>query len=177
MSRAIHALAEARAAVVAATEKAEAAHGAHSKLLVRKTECEAAASAALADFRAGKITEEVAGVRKASADADANDLAGLIAQGAAHLQGLNQAVSSARASAAQAEQAAKHEENSIALAEMQKIVLANEEAYLASVAELHRLYCAVNGRGPGNGTTWKSHQPTAELRALATSHAVPRLRA
>lgn len=176
MSNAIHALAEARAALVTSTEKAEAAHGAQSKLLVRKSECEANAATALADFRAGKIDEAAASLRKASAEADANDLSVLIAQGAAHLQNLNQAVSSARSLAAQAEQAAKLEENSIALAEMQKIVLAAEENYLASVAELARLWGLCNPKAMGKGSIWNFHNPSDETRRMVASSAVPRLR-
>jgi len=176
MSNAIQHLAECRAALVTATENAEAAHGAQSKLLVRKSECEANAAAALADFRAGKIDEATASLRKASFDADAKDLSALIAQGAAHLQGLNVLVANRKHSANIADQAAKLEENSMALAEMQKLVLAAEENYLASVAELHRLYVSVNGKSLGNGTVWKCHQPTAEHRALVTSNAVPSLR-
>lgn len=96
MSNAIHELAEARAALVKATEKTEQAHCARSALLVRKSEAETKAAAALSDFRAGKIDEATASLRKGAADADAKDLGALIEQGAATLQKLNQDVQRAK---------------------------------------------------------------------------------
>lgn len=171
MSHAIHALAEARAALVTATEKAEAAHGAHSKLLVRKSECEAAAATALADFRAGKIDEATASLRKASADADAQDLAALIAQGGEHLRNLNIAVSSARTRDGDAELAAKKEEWSLSTAVLDKQIAQLEASFLAAHAERARLQKALNPRH--NGSTFGYYQHSQALDQLVRRNIAP----
>jgi hypothetical protein len=172
MSHTIHNLAEAGAALVTATENAEAAHGAQSKLLVRKSECEAAAATALADFRAGKIDEATASLRKASADADASDLAALIAQGAAHLQGLNQAVIAVKARADTAEHAAKKEEWALAAGELDKQIAKLEATFLAAMAERYRLHAQINGNR-GAQSTFNFYQPSVAMQQLITRNAPP----
>ena len=171
MSHAIHALAEARAALVAAIEKAEAANFAHSKLLVRKSEAEAASTAALTDFRAGKITEEVAGIRKASADADARELGTLIEQGAEHLQRLHQDVNSAQARATKAEGAAKREEHELLAIELDKQIANLEASFLAALAERDRIQKALNPRH--NGSTFGYYQHSQALDQLVRRNVAP----
>lgn len=172
MSHAIHALAEARAALVTATEKAEAAHAAQSKLLVRKSECEASAATALADFRAGKIDEATASLRKASADADAKDLAALIAQGAMHLQNLNHSVAAGKAHAAQAEQAARIEELGLAAVALDKQIAKLEATFLAAMAERYRLHMQTNGTR-GSQSTFGFYEPSRAMKELITRNVPP----
>jgi hypothetical protein len=140
--------------------------------LVRKSECEAAAATALNDFRAGKITEEVAGIRKASADADAKDIGALISQGAAHLQNLNQAVSSAKARAAQAEQAAKVEEWGLAAVELDKQIAKLEATFLAAMAERYRLHMQISGIR-GSQSTFNFYQPSRAMSELIARNQPP----
>jgi len=168
----IHALAEARAALITATEKAEAAHGAQSKLLVRKSECEAAGATALTDFRAGKIDEATAALRKASADADAKDLAALIEQGATPLQNLNHSVAAVKARATKAEQDAKVEEWNLAAVELDKQIAKLEATFLAAMAERYRLHMAVNGNRGGQ-STFNFYQPTRSMTELITRNLPP----
>lgn len=171
MSQAAHNLAAARAAVVTATERAEAAHAAQSKLLVRKSECEAASVAALADFRTGKIDEATASLRKASADADATDVSALVAQGAAVLQGLNSAVAQAKASEKQAEHDFKREEWALAASELDKLIAQLEASFLAAHAERSRLHKALNPRH--NGSTFNYYQHSQALDQLVRRNIAP----
>jgi hypothetical protein len=171
MSQAAHNLAAARAALVAATEKAEEAHATHSRLLVRKSECEALSAAALADFRAGKIDESTAALRKASADADAKDLAALIEQGAAHLQNLNSEVAKAKARAAQAESDAKREEHELLAIELDRQIAQLEQAFLTAHAERARVEKALKPRH--NGSTFGYYQHSQALDQLVRHHVAP----
>ncbi|WP_176058136.1 hypothetical protein [Paraburkholderia sp. BCC1876] len=111
---ALIALANARDALVAVTERAEAMHAQQSAILVKISDAQAAAAKALSDFRAGKIDEATAALRKASADADEADLQNLASQGAAALQAVNAEQARARSLAAQAEHNARHEESTLA---------------------------------------------------------------
>ncbi|WP_168794442.1 hypothetical protein [Paraburkholderia aromaticivorans] len=172
MSHAIYALAEARAALVAAVENAESANFAHSKLPVRKSEAEAASAAALTDFRANRITEEVAGIRKASADADAKDLRALIDQGAAHLARLHQDVNSAQARAIHAESEAKREEHQLLAIELDKQIQALEAAFLAAVAERYRVFRALNANRGGQ-STFTFFKPSQALDQLIKQNVPP----
>jgi predicted transglutaminase-like cysteine proteinase len=172
MSHAIQALAEARAAFVAENEKAEAAHGAQSKLLVRKSECEATAATALNDFRAGKIDEATAALRQSVANADAKDLGALIAQGAAHLQALNQAVNAAKAHADTAEHAAKKEEWALAAVELDKQIAKLEATFLAAMSERYRLHIAINGNRGGQ-STFGFYEPSRSMTELITRNLPP----
>lgn len=171
MSNAILALAEARAAIVTATEKAESAHAAQSALLVRKTEAETAAAAALSDFRAGKIDEATASLRKASADADSKDLGALIDQGAAHLLTLNQAVQAANSRLVQAEAAAKREEHELLAIELDKQIKALEAAFIAAHAERWRVAKALDPRQAGSSFCY--YTPSKELDQLIRNHFAP----
>ncbi|MFL9987662.1 hypothetical protein [Paraburkholderia sediminicola] len=171
MSQAAHNLAAARAAVVTATERAEAAHAAQSKLLVRKSECEAASVAALADFRAGKINEATASLRKAAADADTGDVAALVAQGAAVLQGLNSAVSQAKSLEKQAEHDFKREEWTLAASELDKQIAQLEQTFLAAHAERARLHKALNPRH--NGSTFGYYEHSQALDQLVRRNIAP----
>ncbi|CAE6866148.1 hypothetical protein R75465_07970 [Paraburkholderia aspalathi] len=176
VSPALMALAASRTAVVSATTASEEAQASHTKLLTRRSELQATSAEAL---RAARDYGDADGKRALAikiADLDLADLEVTIHASADKLRDLNVALATARANCAQCEQDAKLEENSIALQAMLKIVAANEEGYLASVAELHRLFVLVNGKSMGNGTVWKCHQPTAEHRALVVSNAVPALR-
>ncbi|MFM0088923.1 hypothetical protein PQR46_18610 [Paraburkholderia sediminicola] len=173
MSQAAHNLAAARAAVVTATERAEAAHVTQSKLLVRKSECEAASVAALSDFRAGKIDEATASLRKAAADADAGDVAALVSQGAAALQSLNVEVSHARAREKEAEHDFKREELSIAASELDKKLMQIEETLLECLAERARVQHLVTGKVNDADSLHRYWKPTKELAGAVTQSIVP----
>ncbi|MGF6994655.1 hypothetical protein [Paraburkholderia sp. GAS32] len=172
MSQAAQILAAARANLVTATERAEAAHAAQSKLLVRKSECEAAAATALADFRAGKIDEATASLRKASADADAKDIAGLIDQGAAHLATLNRDVIARKGDAAQAENEFKREEWTIETAVLDRQIAQLEATFLAAMAERYRLHMQING-SRGSQSTFGFYEPSRAMKELITRNVPP----
>ncbi|MFX1716753.1 hypothetical protein [Paraburkholderia sp. A1RO-5L] len=173
MSATIQTLAEARAAFVAATERSEQAHAAQSQLLVRKSEAEAAAATALSEFRAGRIAEEVAGLRKAAAEADAKDLVALIEQGAAALLKINQAVHAAKTRADEAERAAKREEHSLAAAELDKSLKQIEETFLACLAERARVQHLLTGKPSHLQSLFQYWQPTKELTEAVGSFIAP----
>lgn len=173
VSPALMALAASRAAVVSATTACEEAQASHTKRLTRRAELQATSAEALRAARDSGDADGKHALAIKIADLDLADLEATIQASAGKLCDLNVALATARADCAQRQQAATLEENAMGLAEMQKHVIAVEENYLASVAELHRLFVLVNGKSMGNGTVWKCHQPTAEHRALVVSNAVP----
>jgi hypothetical protein len=170
---ALLALAAAREALVVATEKAEAAHSAQSKLLVRKSEAEAVAAGALADFRSGKIDEATASLRRASAEADAQDLAALIEQGSATLQRLNVDAAGAAATCREAEGAAKTEEFDIALTQLKLQAMQAELALVATLAELGRVNRLRNPVGQSSLSLFNVWSATPALKEAVNRHIVP----
>jgi hypothetical protein len=175
MSNSIFVLAAARADLVTATEKAEAAHAAQTKLLTRKAESEAAAAAVFSDYRAGKITEEVAALRKAGHEADAADLAVLIEQGAAALAAVNAEQARAQSLAAQAETAARNEELALVAKELDTQIQKLEQTFLAAIAERGRIYAAQNPRATSAiGSTFNFYKASQALDALVRQNAIPR---
>lgn len=176
MSASIQALAEARTTYVAATERSEQAHAAQSQLLVRKSEAEAAAAQALSDFRAGKITEEVAGLRKASAEADAKDLAALIEQGAAALLKINQVLQVAKRTANDAEREAKREEFQLAANSLDEQLKQIEETFLACLAERARVQLMLTGVKSHAQSLFQYWQPSLELQNAVGVFLAPALR-
>lgn len=174
MSYAIQVLAQARADLVAASEAADAAHAAQTKLLTRKAEAEAAAAAALSDFRANKIDQATAALLKASNDADAADLAVLIDKGAAVLLGINSELERVRAKAAQAETAARNEELALVAKEIDTQIQTLEKTFLAAIRERGRIYAAQNPRGSGNiGSSFNFYKPSQALEQLVRQNLTP----
>jgi hypothetical protein len=137
---AIQALAAARNRLAEHAERSQSAHAAHSQLLIRKSEAEAAAASALADHKAGKITEEVAALRKASAEADANDLKALIDQGAAVLVQLNADLAAAQAAERKAESAARKEEDEATASTLTSHIDNLKKLHAEAVDERHQFY-------------------------------------
>jgi hypothetical protein len=137
---AIQALAASRNRLAECAERSESAHAAHSQLLIRKSEAEAAAASALTDHKAGKISEEVAALRKASAEADANDIKELIDQGAAVLVQLNAALAVAQAAERAAESAARIEEDEAAASMLSSHIDNLKKLHTEAVDERHQLY-------------------------------------
>lgn len=137
---ALHILAQARATLTDAVEKVEAAHAAQSTLLVRRTEAHAAADAALTDHKTGKITEEVAALRRASSLHDVADLDALIAAAVPVLATLNAAVTHAQTQATKAEVEARKEENEITANELTSHVNNLQAALTEAINERHQ-YC------------------------------------
>jgi len=133
-------LAHVRVNLTATAERAEQAHAAQSKLLVRKSEAESLAAAAFSDFRAGKISEEVAALRKASAEADANDLKELIDQGAAVLVQLNADLAAAQAVERKAESAARSEEDAATASTLTSHIDNLKKLHTEAVDERHQFY-------------------------------------
>jgi hypothetical protein len=139
-TQALNNLAHARANLTAATERAEQAHAAHSNLLVRRSEAESLAAAAFSDFRAGKISEEVAALRKASAEADASDLKELIDQGAEALVQLNADLAAAQAVERKAESAARSEEDAATASTLTSHIDNLKKLHAEAVYERHQFY-------------------------------------
>jgi hypothetical protein len=173
----ISALAASRANVVLATTASESQQASHTKLLTRKAELQADAAETFRAARADGDADGKLAMKAKIIDADLADLEVVINASSEKMREATSNLAAANQQCQRCQLDATREENAIALATMKQIVLANEEAYVASVAELHRLHVAVNGRSLGNGTTWACHQPTQEHRELVSSHAVPRLRA
>ncbi|MCX4137906.1 hypothetical protein M0D68_06905 [Paraburkholderia sp. SEWSISQ10-3 4] len=139
-TQALNNLAHARANLTATAERAEQAHAAQSKLLVRRSEAESLAAAAFSDFRAGKISEEVAALRKASAEADANDLKALIDQGAAALVQLNANLAAAQAAERKAESVARREEDEATASTLTSHIDNLKKLHAEAVDERHQFY-------------------------------------
>ncbi|MFL9998269.1 hypothetical protein PQR34_43820 [Paraburkholderia sediminicola] len=140
MTTAIHALAEARAALVTATEKAEVAHAANNALLVRLTEACAKSSEAVRDARDGKIDEATAALRMSIADQDAKDIQVLLDKSPPVLASLDAAVLRAQAQAAKAEFDARKEENELTAIELTNHVDNLHAALTEAIQERHQ-YC------------------------------------
>jgi hypothetical protein len=166
---ALQRLAAARAAFAEAGERSQATHQQHSALLVRLSEAQTAT--ALSDFRAGKITEEVAALRKASSDRDVIDLNALIEQGGHLLAAVDAALTQAQTRAAEAEAGARKEELLIAAAALEKQIKELEATFLSAIAERDRVQRALNPRH--NGSTFGYYQPTLEMQELVKSNTAP----
>jgi len=139
-TQALNNLAHARANLTATAERAEQAHAAQSKLLVRRSEAESLAAAAFNDFRTGKISEEVAALRKASAEADVNDLKALIDQGAAVLVQLNADLAAAQAVERKAESAARSEEDAATASTLTSHIDNLKKLHTEAVDERHQFF-------------------------------------
>jgi hypothetical protein len=168
---ALQRLAAARAAFAEAGERSQATHQQHSALLVRLSEAQTASATALSDFRAGKITEEVAALRKASSDRDVIDLNALIEQGGHLLAAVDAALTQAQTRAAEAEAGARKEELLIAAAALEKQIKELEATFLSAIAERDRVQRALNPRH--NGSTFGYYQPTLEMQELVKSNTAP----
>jgi hypothetical protein len=165
-------LAAARAEFAAAGENAQAAHQAHSALLVRLTEAQTRSAAALSDFRANKIDESVAGIRKAAADADAADLQSLIDQSAPVLASLDQALTDAQTRATQAETGARKEEHQIAAKDLDVRIAELEKTFLAAIGARYQVHLALNGNRGGQ-STFAFYNPSKAMQELITRSAPP----
>jgi hypothetical protein len=175
MSHAIFALAAARAALVAAAEKADSAHKAQSQLLVRKADAEAASAAALTDFRAGKIDQATAALLKSAADADVVDLQALIDGSAPVLASINDELAQAQSKAAHAEKASRDEELALVAKELDAQIQALEAAFLAAVRERGRVYAQQNPRSSGAiGSSFNFYKASQALDSLVRLNAIPK---
>ncbi|MFM0451684.1 hypothetical protein PQR21_14955 [Paraburkholderia nemoris] len=140
MTTAIHALAEARAAFVNATEKAEVAHAANNALLVRLTEACAKSTEAVRDACDGKIDEAMAALRMSIADQDAKDIQALLDKSMPVLASLDAAVLRAQAQAAKAEVDARKEENELTAIELTNHVDKLHALLTEAISERHQYY-------------------------------------
>jgi hypothetical protein len=165
-------LAAARADFAAAGEKAQAAHAAHSALLVRLTEAQTRSAAALTEYRAGKIDEATASLRKASADADAQDLQTLIDGSAPVLASLDQALTDAQSRATQAEAGARKEEHQIAAKALDAQIAELEKTFLAAIGARYQLHIAMNSNRGGQ-STFTFFRASQALDALVRQNAPP----
>ncbi|MGF6771966.1 cob(I)alamin adenosyltransferase [Paraburkholderia sp. GAS199] len=170
---AVHKLATARAALVSASERAEAAHDAHSKLLVRKSECDSKASEAIRDAHDGKIDEATAALRMSIASHDSKDIQALLDQSAPVLSGLNQEVAHAQAVCAEAEKAMKREEWQMAANDLDRSLKEIEETFLAALAERAHLAYLLTGKVSAASSMFSYWQPTAELSQSVTRFIAP----
>lgn len=173
---ALIALAAARDALVKATTESEAEHAEQTKRLAKAAELRAAAADALRAARANGDPDGKHAMAAKIAEADIADLGVVIETSAEKLTALGQVYRNAQAAAMKAEQEAKSEEHAIAYREMQKHVAALQESFVASVAELHRLWLLNNPKARQRQSTWACFTPTDELRALITGNEPPRHR-
>lgn len=175
-TQALENLARARAAHVEAGTALDQAAQANSALLVRAAEARAKIEEAVREAKTnGDPTGKWAMQLRLATD-DQSDIQGMLNGSQALLNERNAALSAANQAVQAAELAARKEESSILLADMQKHVEAAQESLLAGIAALHALRIKVNGHSLGDGTVWKSFDPSRELRELVTMGAVPRLR-
>ncbi|MFM0647033.1 hypothetical protein PQR14_22135 [Paraburkholderia bryophila] len=131
-------LAQARATLAEAVERAEAAHATNNTLLVRLTEARAKSSEAVRDAKDKKIDEATAALRMSIAEADAKDTQALLDQLALVLVQLNAAVTHARAQATKAEVDARKEENEITANELTGHVNNLHAALTEAINERHQ---------------------------------------
>ncbi|MFC5427632.1 hypothetical protein ACFPTO_02215 [Paraburkholderia denitrificans] len=175
---ALVAVAAAREAFVTASTASQAAHQQHSKLLVRLTEAKTQADEALSDFRAGKIDEATASLRKASAEADANDLLNLVNESAAKLAQVDAAMNAAKSREIKAEQDANREEHEMLARDLDRAIASAEKEFLALVARRSQVYIALHiaehGKAPlQQSSTIQFYEPSNALKDLVKNYAAP----
>jgi hypothetical protein len=137
-------LANARANVAMAAERAEAAHATHNLLLVRKTEAESRNAEAIRDVRENKISEEIGAMRMAQATEDLKELNVLIEQGAVTLQKLNLDFDLAQRQQREAEDDARREEQELTATELSVHISKLKAVLSDAVEERHQLYLKMN---------------------------------
>jgi len=169
---ALQALAAARSRLSECAERSTSAHSAQTKLLVLKSESEAAAALAIADHKARTISEEVAALRRASSLQDAADLSVLIQQGAAHLSKVDQEFAQAQAHATGAERDAAREEDLIAVSVLDQQIKTLEANFLSAMSERYRLHIKTNGNRGGQ-STFSFYQPTQAMQELIKRNQPP----
>jgi hypothetical protein len=167
------ALAAARDLLAKAAEASEAAHASQTKLLTKRSELQAAATSALGDFRAGRIDEATAALRKSVAEADLVDAEAMINSGAANLQQLGGALAHAQKVAAEAERAAKREEHSLLAAALDKSLREIEEAFVACLAERARVQYLLTGKQSTASSLFSYWAPSADLSQAVGRFIVP----
>lgn len=172
MSNAVHDLANVRASLVKSTEKAEAAHSAHSALLVRKAEAEAKSAGALTDYRAGCIDEPTAALRKASADADLTDITALIAQSVPVLAGINEDHQRWVAKHATAEQNVRREELQMTAVAMDAQIKVIEQTLLEAIQARYEIKRKLDPRSQRN--LGGCYRPTPALQEVVNHELPPR---
>jgi hypothetical protein len=165
MTHALNVLAAARAALVTTSEKASAAHEAHTQLLTRLSEAQARGAEAIRDVRAGTLDEATGSMRKAIADADSVDVQTLIDASAALLAAINDEHARAVAKSAAAETAARNEELQQGANAMDQKIKELESLFLSAVAERARIHKAMNPRATP-GSTFTFYQASQALDSL-----------
>ncbi|MEX3982814.1 hypothetical protein AB4Y45_27960 [Paraburkholderia sp. EG287A] len=167
---AIQRLATARAAVVKAAAAAQAAHDAHSNLLVKLADAQARADESLSDFRSGKIDEATSALRKAIADADAKDLQKMINDSAENLAQLNDASNGAMLAEANAKVAELYEQRVEEGSRLEAIISEIESKLLDAVVERYRVQAEID---PDSLKWMKIYKPSPALDELVRRGRVP----
>jgi hypothetical protein len=165
MSHAVHTLAHARADLVTSSEKADAAHKAHTQLLTRLSEANARSAEAISAVRAGKLDEATAALRMSIANADAHDVQQLIDANVPVLAAINEAHQTAIAKSAAAETAARNEELQQGANAMDQKIKELESLFLAAVAERTRIHKVMNPRAT-SGSTFTFYKASQALDSL-----------
>lgn len=169
---ALVALAHARDALVAVTERAEAMHAQQSAILVKISDAKAAGAAALSDFRASKIDEATAALRKASADADEADLQNLASQGAAALLTVNAEQSHARSLAAQAEKNARQEENILIAKTLDARIQELQSLFVDAIKSRVAIEGIIKPTPFGSNSCFRVFQASAQLKSIVVNSVV-----
>ncbi|MGQ7939531.1 hypothetical protein [Paraburkholderia sp. D1E] len=167
-----HRLAGARAALETAAASAAKVRAEADALEARLADAQAKHADALADLRAGKLDEHVAGARLATANADATDLRGLIAAIQPRVEEAGRACEHAAQAVQDTERALARGEQEDAMHALDKRIVEIEEKLCAAVAERFRLGCE-HENSPYGHTLARHWRPTEQLRRAVVEEAVP----
>jgi chromosome segregation ATPase len=167
-----HHLAGARAALQTAAASAAKVRAEADTLEARLANALAKHADALADLRAGALSEAVGGARMAAAHADAADLRGLLAAVQPRLEETGQVRDRAEQAVADAERVFARAEQEAAIAELDARIRHIEEKLCSAIAARFQLGCEHDGSVYAR-TLPRHWRPTEPLRRAVVEGAVP----
>jgi serine phosphatase RsbU (regulator of sigma subunit) len=167
-----HRLAGARATLQTAAASAAKVRAEADALEARLADALAKHADALADLRAGALTEAVGGARMAAAHADAQDLRGLLAAVQPRLEEAGQVRDRAEQAVADAERAFARAEQEATMAELDARIRHIEATLCSAIAARFRLGCE-HENSPYAHTLARHWRPSEPLRRAIVEFTVP----
>jgi hypothetical protein len=166
-----HQLARARATLETASASAAKVRAEADALEDRLVDAQAKHATVLAEMRAGRLDEHVAGARMAAASADVEDLEVLIAAARPTLDEADRARDRAAQATADAERAFARAEQEAAMAELDTRIRHIEEVLCEAIAERFRLGVQ-HADSPYAATLPRHWRPTEPLRRAVAEGSV-----
>ncbi|EUC21474.1 hypothetical protein [Paraburkholderia hospita] len=167
-----HRLAGARVALETASASASKVRAEADALEARLGDAQAKHASALADLRAGALSEVTAGARMAAAHADAQDLRELIAAVQPGIEEAERVRDRAALAVRDAERVVARAEQEVAMAELDARIRHIEATLCSAIAARFRLGCE-HENSPYGHTLARHWRPSEPLRRAIVEFAVP----